>query len=84
MFFFLASSLNVQLVYTILKGITQFSYVDFSRVNEDDEVIDSKKKGIKFIRCPETDDLTVTLNHIKIKDQKAWEDSEAADLRQDD
>ena len=43
MFFFLSSSLNVQLVYTILKGVTQFSYVDFSRYDEDSEVVHSKK-----------------------------------------
>ena len=27
MFLFLASSLNVELVYSILKGITQFGYI---------------------------------------------------------
>ncbi|MFO0116325.1 MAG: hypothetical protein ACK521_01430 [bacterium] len=27
LFFFLASSLNVELVYSILKGITQFGYL---------------------------------------------------------
>ena len=43
MFVFLSSSLNVQLVYTILKGVTQFSYVDFSRFDEDGEVVHSKK-----------------------------------------
>jgi len=43
MFFFLSSSLNVQLVYTILKGVTQFSYVDFSRFDEDSEVVHSNK-----------------------------------------
>ena len=29
MFYFLASSFNVELVYVILKGITQFSYLVF-------------------------------------------------------
>ena len=28
MFYFLASSLNVELVYIILKGISRFTYVD--------------------------------------------------------
>jgi len=84
MFFFLSSSLNVQLVYTILKGVTQFSYVDFSRFDEDSEIVHSNKKMIKFTRDSKTHDLTVTLDYIKIKDQKSWETSEAADLKQDD
>ena len=44
-------------------------------------MVHSKKEAIKFIRDPKTHDLSITLNHIKIKDQKAWENSEAADLR---
>ena len=56
LFFFLASSLNVELVYIILKGITQFAYINKGN---------SKKfMKIQFIE----EDCVVTLNKIKIKD----------------
>lgn len=44
LFFFLASSFNVELVYIILKGITQFSYLTCN--NGKDEF--SKNKASKL------------------------------------
>ena len=62
LFSFLKSSLNVELVYIILKGITGFSYI--SR-DEDSEV--SKVKNVKLLD-PDADDATIELKKIKIKD----------------
>lgn len=35
LFLFLASSFNVELVYVILKGITQFSYLNMPPTNDE-------------------------------------------------
>ena len=42
LFLFLASSLNVELVYIILKGITQFQYIYMDEISQGSVVEPSK------------------------------------------
>ena len=62
MFYFLASSFNVELVYVILKGITQFSYLVFDR--DCDQL---RKAKLNLIQNEQDGSATLTLNKIKIK-----------------
>ena len=72
LFFFLASSFNVELVYIILKGITQFSYLTCH--DGKDEL--SKKKMQKLNLVNELDgSKTLTMNQVKIKDFNSWSDT---------
>lgn len=69
LFFFLASSFNVELVYIILKGITQFSYLTCN--NGKCEL--SKMKAAKMNLTTEADgSKTVTMHQVKIKDFDKW------------
>jgi hypothetical protein len=68
LFLFLASSFNTELVYVILKGITQFSY--FSNKEGSDER--ARRKIEKLIFTKEAGDLTIKMNEIKIKDVSIW------------
>jgi len=68
LFLFLASSFNVELVYVILKGITQFSY--FS--NKDGQDVKARNKIAKLQFDKVNGDLTVYLSQIKIKDFDKW------------
>lgn len=69
LFFFLASSFNVELVYIILKGITQFSYLTCN--NGRCEL--SKMKAAKMNLTTEVDgSKTVTMHQVKIKDFDKW------------
>lgn len=65
LFLFLASSFNVELVYIILKSITQFSYI-----NGTDEKSQGKIKKLKLKRSD--GDVTLHLSEIKIKDIDKW------------
>lgn len=67
LFLFLASSFNVQLVYVILKGITQFSYL---AKNNDKSL--KKINKLDFLKTGA--DMTLTLREIKIKDFKKWQE----------
>jgi len=66
-YLFLASSSNVELVYTILKGITQFSYFTLC----DPKQVKRKLDNIRIEEGP--DSTTLTLTKIKIKDSKDWQ-----------
>lgn len=70
MFLFLASSFNVELVYVILKGITQFSYLIQERTQRNS--IRAKEKMSRIELVYENGDVTVVLNQIKIKDFDKW------------
>jgi len=84
LFLFLASSLNVELVYTILKSVCQFSYIDFNDENNiNGKFVHTVKKNLTFIRDLKTRDLSVTIAKIKIKNLSLWEDKEATDFQQD-
>ena len=69
LFLFLASSFNVELVYVILKSITQFSYIG----REDcytNEKIRVKLENLNLLE--EDGDMTLHLKQIKIKDFDKW------------
>jgi hypothetical protein len=70
MFLFLASSFNVELVYVILKGITQFSYLIQERTQRNSIRAGEKKSRMELVY--EDGDVTVVLNQIKIKDFDKW------------
>lgn len=67
LFLFLASSFNVELVYVILKGITQFGYLA-----RNDEKSWKKINRLDFVK--EGADMVLTLKQIKIKDFKKWQE----------
>jgi len=70
MFLFLASSFNVELVYVILKGITQFSYLIQERTQRNSIRAVEKKSRMELVY--EDGNVTVVLNQIKIKDFDKW------------
>ena len=70
MFLFLASSFNVELVYVILKGITQFSYLIQERTQRNSIRAGQKKSRMELVY--EDGNVTVVLNQIKIKDFDKW------------
>lgn len=72
LFFALASSFNVELVYIILKGITQFSYY-----NRQEAYMEKKRKKLIFTLCDE--DILLQLNQIKVKDLDKWRDMQTDD-----
>lgn len=62
MYLFLASSLNVELVYAILKGITQFGYVTLA----EPEVAQAKLDKMRLEKT--ADGQQLTFFEIRIKD----------------
>ena len=69
LFLFLASSFNVELVYVILKSITQFSYIGREDCHTNEKI---KAKMEKFNLQEQDGDMTLHLNQIKIKDFDKW------------
>ena len=67
---FLASSLNVELVYIILKCITQFAYVITD--NDTDEVAKRKKDKLLLVNNEAKGSATITLSKVKIKNYSDW------------
>ena len=78
-FLFLASSLNVELVYSILKGITKFGYITLFDPN--DTTVNDKRQKMRTL--VEKDATTLTITQLKIKDYKTWNDSCYQDFVQD-
>jgi hypothetical protein len=74
---FLASSLNVELVYIILKGITQFGYVTSSDAGHC-EITDKRISKMSLENV--AGNCTLTLNEIKLKDYKKWQPENECDL----
>ena len=81
LFFFLASSFNVELVYIILKGITQFSYLtcnngrcEFTNAKAAKLDLTEEKDGSK----------TVKMREVKIKDFDKWSKQKEEDLTKTD
>lgn len=71
LFLFLASSFNVELVYVILKGITQFGYVMQNNNNAtQNERLVKKFKNLDL--SMQDGNLTLGLKQIKIKDFDKW------------
>lgn len=71
LFFFLASSFNVELVYIILKGITQFSYL---QCNTNGRCEFSNAKAAKLIlETDEEGNKTVIMREIKVNNLDKWD-----------
>ena len=66
----LTESLNVELVYIILKSITRFAYLHNNQ--EGRKSIDLKKKGTMTSIHLESSDEKIKLSNIKIKDPMNW------------
>ena len=80
LFYFLASSLNVELVYTILKSVTQFVYI--CPVAHEYTVCKKKTNQIRIIKRATKDHVTLELSSIKIKNYSNWSPSSGSDLYQ--
>ena len=78
---FLASSFNIELVYVILKGITQFSYLTCSDGKSD---FMNKKTNKLIIKTENDGSKTLTMREIKIKDLDKWSDVKAKDVKESD
>lgn len=74
----MASSFNVELVYVILKGITQFSYLNCN----DGTCKFSLEKAKKMTLEKKDGNLTITLKQIKIKNFDNWSQMKTGDLRE--
>ena len=70
-FLFLASSLNVELVYIILKGVTQFSYIGSQQLGIEPDLV-TKEKLSKLTYRQEYGNVIVELYQINIKDFDKW------------
>ena len=76
LFYFLASSLNVELVYIILKSLTQFVNIDPERR----EFYSQKGKHVTIINDEKSEDVTLELNKIKIKNYSDWSPATGSEL----
>ena len=74
LFYFLASSLNVELVYIILKSLTQFV-----NINPMQESYNANKR-VQITKDVMSNDVTIELSKIKIKNLKDWSPAKGADL----
>ena len=74
MFLFLASSFNVELVYSILKGITQFGYITLC---EPDSVQEKLSKMQIKVGEEKTE---LTFFEIKIKNFNNWNQTSYKDF----
>ena len=70
----MTSSLNVELVYIILKGITQFSYIN----KGEGSISDAKLMNIQLLN-PKSEDATILLKKVKIKDVQNWNRTSSLD-----
>ena len=80
LFFFLASSLNVELVYIILKSITQFVYI--CPINHVYTV--AKRKEQKIIKTETKDNVILELKSVKIKNYQDWAPASGEELYQNE
>lgn len=78
MFVFLSSSLNVELVYSILKGVTSFGYITLMEANNPVALDKIKKMAPAGVG----DGVRITINKIKIKDQSLWDQTRYRDFVQ--
>ena len=67
---FLSSSINVELVYTILYGIGKFTLLNFMR-NEFSKEQMRQFKAMEY-RVDQYGDTTITIRKIRIKDIERW------------
>ena len=82
LFYFLASSLNVELVYIILKSITQFQYICMAE--EALNVCPIKLGKVQIVSDPDSEDVTLELKKIKIPDSSKWDVQKADQFEHDE
>jgi hypothetical protein len=75
-FLFVASSLNVELVYCILKGITQFGYLTLQ--GPDEQTVQRKLASMQLQSAE--GDRKLSFNKIKIKNSTDWNESSYQDF----
>ena len=82
LFLFLSSSLNVELVYIILKSITQFTYIN-STNGQSRHLSNSKLRNITIIADSSgaSENMTLMLTKIKIKEYREWSRTSSLDRR---
>ena len=68
---FLSSSMNVEMVYTILYGISKFTLLNYMKNEFTQEQIEAFQ-AMEY-RVDRHGDTTVTIRQIKIKDIKEWD-----------
>ena len=73
LFFQLTSSLNVELVYVILKSITQFAYYQKQDDGDASGRTQSKKKLDTLKLDQSTGDAQLSISKIKVKNQALWQ-----------
>lgn len=75
---FLSSSLNTELVFSILSGITQFCLLNFVR----NELTVEQEKQFRQMeyRVDRYGDTTITMRKIKIQDIERWDRIKANDM----
>lgn len=79
LFLFLTSSLNVELVYCILKGITQFGYITLC----DEATVRPKLSKMAIVSNERDGSMSLTFFEIKIKNYSDWRQEDARNLVQD-
>ena len=77
---FLSSSLNVEMVYTILYGICKFTLLNYMR-NEFSKDQIKQFKAMEY-RVDEIGDTTITIRQIKINNIQEWDKMSGDDLFQ--
>ena len=75
LFYFLASSLNVELVYIILKSITQFHKCQWHGRTT------AQVSTLKILSGENEPNLTIELNKIKIKNPSVWSKTSHLDFK---
>lgn len=81
LFFFLASSFNVELVYIILKGITQFTYLT---CNNGQCSFTNAKAAKLNLQTLQDGSKVLTMKEIKIKDFHKWSEIKTSDVKDDE
>ena len=79
---FLASSFNIELVYVILKGITQFSYLNCG--DDGNDYLRRKANKLNLRNESDGKSKTLILTEIKIKDLDKWSGVKAKDVKETD
>ena len=69
----LQSSLNVEFVYLILKGVCKFSLINYTGEVYFTEEQTRKFKKMRY-RVDDGGDTTILMNSVKVKGIKQWED----------
>ena len=73
-----ASSLNVELVYIILKSVISFSKINFSS----DRASHSQDNRILIVNDSGDENTVININSIKVKDKQEWDASQMPKISQ--